>query len=226
MLYKPGKDTIQVGVSEHLGMIIRSRIEKIPEEYRESAMQAVVYAIKKEIDSILQLPEGPTRAKIIHSRMDRALLAWWKHNPETHAKVACFTCKEAGCCHTNVDITEDEAKLIVKSLAEPLSEEQLRRMELQAAVPPDSPDEFGKLSFGDRACIFLKDNRCSIYANRPFVCRKWFVCQPDTSECARYTGRPLVQLAENAEVLSSAIFSCLPSGRLANLIKEELERKK
>ena len=74
------------------------------------------------------------------------------------------------CCHLNVDITRLEAKLIAHYCNEqniPIDKNYLVK---QAEYSIDDI-----ISSPHSACVFLKNNECSIYPVRPCGCRKLFV---------------------------------------------------
>lgn len=85
------------------------------------------------------------------------------------------SCKEgcSFCCHIPVDISEDEAAVIADYCTKnkiPISGAYLinqisKKLQVGKLVP-------------DAACVFLKENRCSIYPVRPMNCRKYFVYSP------------------------------------------------
>lgn len=81
----------------------------------------------------------------------------------------------AACCHMNVTITELEAKAIARATGR--SSVQLKK---------SHPHELGE--FSGIPCPFLRDSICSIYADRPYACRKHvsfhtsdFWCRPERS---------------------------------------------
>ncbi len=54
---------------------------------------------------------------------------------------------------------------------------------------------FSKKWKGDTQCPYLKDSKCSIYDNRPDVCRKFVVGSIDCKEARQLDGRePLIKL--------------------------------
>lgn len=85
------------------------------------------------------------------------------------------SCKK-GCCHCcyiNVDISQAEAIILLPHV-KPEQKEILRR---QA-----NARNFNQLPYQDRKCIFLKKGECSVYADRPLACRKYFVVN-DPEKC-------------------------------------------
>ncbi len=76
----------------------------------------------------------------------------------------------SACCHTQVSITEDEAELLASRVQEGVKIDY-SILQKQMSVG-NSTEEFFKLSYENRRCVFLGgDKRCLIYNNRPSVCR-------------------------------------------------------
>ncbi|BCS50573.1 hypothetical protein JUNP479_3353 [Aeromonas jandaei] len=79
------------------------------------------------------------------------------------------TCKSGcgNCCNINVSITKIEAQLISLHTGKELNE----------SLP------LNKADFHGEPCTFLIDNKCSIYAVRPFVCRRLVSFMPSDYWC-------------------------------------------
>jgi len=91
-----------------------------------------------------------------------------------------ISCKKgcSHCCHLNVYITEIEAKIIAEYCHDhniPIDQNYLMK---QLAI-----DENQISKSQHSACVFLKNNECSIYPVRPSVCRTMYVFT-DPSLCA------------------------------------------
>jgi Fe-S-cluster containining protein len=87
---------------------------------------------------------------------------------ELYSFVAKYTpCKKgcSHCCYTKVEISAIEAEYIEKSLG------------IKQNLHPIASTYFGT------PCPFLKDNSCSIYEYRPFVCRKHVVLFDNPKWC-------------------------------------------
>lgn len=81
-------------------------------------------------------------------------------------QISCFGCTAAHCCHQTVAMCEAEATAIAYYCSEnniPISRKYLKK---QLA---HSKEQLKLKSCS--ACVFLKDNRCSIYPVRPASCR-------------------------------------------------------
>lgn len=66
------------------------------------------------------------------------------------------------CCHINVLVPKTEAKLMAKALGRKLA---TPKKTFKIAADSDALSHFGE------PCTFLKDGQCSIYAQRPVMCR-------------------------------------------------------
>ena len=83
----------------------------------------------------------------------------------------------AGCCHYEIEITNDEAELL-KQLVQnglPIARD---RLDEQAARERKSAD-WGRFWNPGNRCVFLgKNGECRVYAERPAICRKHLVTTP------------------------------------------------
>lgn len=79
------------------------------------------------------------------------------------------------CCHQRVDMNVAEAQLILDWTHEKDMEVNWEKAELQKDW---EIQDYTKVGREAAACIFLKDNECSIYPVRPSACRRYFVVTP------------------------------------------------
>jgi Fe-S-cluster containining protein len=88
------------------------------------------------------------------------------------------TCKKgcSACCHLNVSIGSNEAKLLSKNL----TQEQIKHLKKQR----DVLNELGNKDYESfphvtdwetSRCVFLINNECSVYDDRPTACRMYYV---------------------------------------------------
>lgn len=222
-----GNDYVSAGVSPALLSYIEG-VQAYMDDPRK--FDAWLLSVLKDVHKVKQFledyPPGPRRALAIFARLDAAINVWWKHMPKQKAGVSCFNCKSAGCCSVSVDVSEDEAALLATVVKNGEVDYSKERLELQHNVTEEGEgkfDEWGKLPFKDRRCIFLsEEGRCKVYDQRPIACRKWFVLD-DPKNCDDYKGKAQVQSIPTAEVVASACYSTLKSGRLPRMFKEALE---
>jgi Fe-S-cluster containining protein len=85
----------------------------------------------------------------------------------------------AHCCHQNVELTIPEAILVAAHLSDP--SDPRRDAVLAAAAARRRMSDKQRRRPG-RACPLLIDNRCSVYEDRPLMCRS--VLAVDGAQCA------------------------------------------
>ncbi len=71
----------------------------------------------------------------------------------------------AQCCHVDLSIFEGEAQVILE-WTESLQTEEKKQL-LEKLKSPQQTSIYNK----KKACIFLRNNECSIYEARPIICR-------------------------------------------------------
>lgn len=224
-----GNDYVSAGVSPALLHYIEEveRFLNNPKQF-DGWLLGLLKEVQKVQKFLEEYPPGPRRALLIFNKVDAAIQAWWNHLPEQKKEVSCFKCTSAGCCSVSVDVSEDEAALLATMVKNGEAEYSKERLALQQGITEEGEgkfDEWGALSFKDRRCIFLKeDNRCGVYEQRPIACRKWFV-RDDPKDCEDYKGRATIQSIPPAEVVASACYQSLKSGRLPRMFKEAMEKK-
>ncbi|NRB41131.1 MAG: YkgJ family cysteine cluster protein [Pseudomonadales bacterium] len=92
--------------------------------------------------------------------------------PNTHCQKGC-----SHCCHYNVDILDIEAELISQTYGIQI------KNPATLFEPQPTGNQRGNANFHGQVCGFLKDNQCSIYQARPFMCRKLASFMPDEHWC-------------------------------------------
>ena len=174
------------------------------------------------IDLLKQLPNDPlNRAREIHSLVDDFNKEVFAHPLVKQLSPCTSGC--AACCHTQVSVTQDESKLLVKYIQDGLKVD-LERLKVQAVAENDS-DEFFKLSYSERKCVFLDEaNRCQVYKDRPSVCRTNAVLgdadQCDTSVEVKPTR--LIKTPKSDLVIFGAFYFSNDSGTLPFMLSKLL----
>lgn len=174
------------------------------------ALELVQFVLKKLNKN--HLPEK--RARYVHRLVDE-LNEYIFTDPKIQSLSPC-TSGCSACCHTQVSVTSDEAELLALKIREGV-EINLDRLHVQMAAK-NSSSAFYALTFEERKCVFLdKDNHCSVYEDRPSVCRTNAVIgeasQCDTSEeikPTRLVKTPEADLAIYASFLHSENGGTLP----------------
>jgi len=76
------------------------------------------------------------------------------------------------CCEQYVSVSKDEATVLLAKLTESQTWIDFKKAKSQSNHDTDS---WVKQDKETRTCMFLKDNACSIYEQRPAACRTYFV---------------------------------------------------
>ncbi|MES2614420.1 MAG: YkgJ family cysteine cluster protein [Bdellovibrionota bacterium] len=83
-----------------------------------------------------------------------------KYQAHMQCKIQC-----SQCCHVDLSIFEGEAAAILEWVKN-LDEEKKQTL-LKTLTEPEQTTTYKKR----KACVFLRDNKCSIYDARPIICR-------------------------------------------------------
>jgi len=123
------------------------------------------------------------------------------------------------CCFIDVDISADEAAVIINYCNENAIEIDKEYLEKQAVVGRKKYSELSR-------CVFLKDNLCSIYPVRPIACRKHWV-KTDPSLCD-FSENIINQVGGyfdiNTEILASAVLNAETTGTFEKMMLDELKK--
>ena len=182
---------------------VKSAIEHYVREYRRAAQLA-----------------GDDKKSLAHSfhiAMDKLI------KESVDAVGSELSCKKgcAHCCYVNVDISEDEAALILYAIKEKGIQLDIQKLEHQARA-----ERWNQIAYKDRRCPLLgADNQCMIYEHRPMSCRKYYVrTPPEMCNSQKYPAGDVGVLSINlAEAMASAIFSLIDSDRLSRMILKKMK---
>jgi hypothetical protein len=149
-----------------------------------------------------------------------AIDGFFVNSPEDDKKE--IQCK-AGCthcCFIDVDVSGDEAAVIIDYCRENDIEVDKDYLTEQAAV--------GRASYSNLSrCVFLKDNLCSIYPVRPIACRKHWV-KTDPALCD-FSGNIINQVGGffnvNTEILASAMLNVHDAMPFEKALLQVMEQK-
>lgn len=182
--------------------------------------------IKRMTQKLSKMHDPVKRAHFIHQKIDIEISAQFK-NENVKSLVQCKKgC--SSCCHSQVAVTEGEAKILAERIKNGVDINH-ERLHLQAEVG-NSTSKFYQMSLQDRACVFLTDRGlCSVYEDRPSVCRTNYVLS-DPSNCEVRPGEaPTVQLL-NTFGADSWVYSLFhlgeKNGALAPSLLSLLEEEK
>lgn len=124
-------------------------------------------------------PDGADRARFIYKMVD-GLIKWAMDADPIFAKNNPISCRKgcSACCYERVEVTVDEAELLAQTPGIDWDAVKIR-----------ASKEHEHLSRADQKCVFLKNNECSVYADRPVNCRKYFVTNdPKFCDMERFPG--------------------------------------
>lgn len=142
------------GLPEHIIRILP--LAEATVEGKLGEMQRRFKAIEPELKRMLADVQRPGLSKKARVSKLRALASRVSESLASLSACQNQTCSH--CCHIPVALTGTEAALIGEAVG---------RKPRKVSAKVQLSQEFGY----HRPCPFLKNDRCSIYAHRPFVCR-------------------------------------------------------
>jgi Fe-S-cluster containining protein len=107
-----------------------------------------------------------------------------------------FDCDNCGACCCTFPIFAAESDAI----REPRIREEGRRLALWLVAPQWDYQLF-PLPFHESCCFLDRENRCTIYATRPDVCRRFEPGSAQCQEARQQRGLPLLMPLENQKVV-------------------------
>jgi Fe-S-cluster containining protein len=122
-------------------------------------------------------PTGPLRTilavlrLLVFGRAQQTIDEVTQNAPQLGCKAGC-----AWCCHQNVEVTVPEAILIAAHLA---GEDDPRRARVAAAAATLGGLDAEARRRAGKPCPLLVDNRCSVYEDRPLMCRGLMAADAD-----------------------------------------------
>ena len=134
---------------------------------------------------------------------------------EIQCKAGC-----TACCFIDVDVSVDEATVIIDYCRENGIEVDKAYLTEQAAA--------GRKSYsGLSRCVFLKDNLCSIYPVRPIACRKhWVKTDPDLCDFSKNIINQVGGFFNvNTEILASAMLNVNDAIPFEKALLHEIDRR-
>jgi len=152
-----------------------------------------------------------TATSNFYHRLDNTIAGVSVHIEQT------IQCKQGCtyCCHFKVDVSANEVFAIVEHVQSTFTPDQLEKL-IQKAT--NNKSKLAMLSQAKRivtniACPLLEDNACSIYAQRPSMCRK--IHSTNVDACQHSYDNPEDNNVENAEhpILSAITMTMLTAAR-------------
>lgn len=170
------------------------------------------------IKKLRKLSSGSRRARLVHKEVDKRVGLLFKDS----AVMRNVSCRQgcSACCHTQVSISDDEGELLHK-LIDDGHKIDLEKLKKQSLASKSSTTWY-RLSYEERACIFLDENKsCTIYNNRPSVCRTNHVVG-DPKDCSTEDGLErsvrLLNTFEADMVVMAGFSQCEENGALPDIL--------
>lgn len=175
----------------------------------EGSFEAVVQmeqAVKDMAATLRRmLTAGYRRAFTLHRLIDDTMADDKARDPATYERVQCKKGCDF-CCYVHVGVSDDEADLLARVIADGEVEVDMAKLEEQAKWPSD---KWAKEDPRKRGCVFLdsETRSCKVYAYRPAACRTYLVVT-DPELCRIEIGGPPKNVSSvcspSVEILASA----------------------
>lgn len=173
------------------------------------------------LENLKRITDKLTKAKLIHQMVDEFNEEVFAHPLVQELSPCKLGC--TACCHTQVSVTDAEAKLLASRINNGVSIDQ-HRLQIQAKTKNNS-NAFFKLKYEDRKCIFLgEDGGCRVYEDRPSVCRTNAVLG-EASQCDTREGSQPLRLIKTPKadaVIYASFIEAEASGALPFMVKSYL----
>lgn len=207
----PGYDKYKVTsmLKDYLGMLME-----------QSENQGTIQQILKLIDGYtVQLRKLRTQNRVAATKeVYKSIDGFFNGAPEDNKKE--IQCKAGctACCFIDVDVSGDEAAVIINYCRENGIEIDREYLTKQAAVGRKSYSHVSR-------CVFLKGNLCSIYPVRPIACRKhWVKTDPALCDFSKNIVNQVGGYFDvNTEILASALLNVDETGPFEKALLSELD---
>lgn len=179
----------------------------------------MIALVNLTLEGLKKLNSPEDRAKLLHTMINNLNVDVFSHPIVKQFSPCGKGC--SSCCYTQVSVTEDEAIVLAKHIQDGLVIDQ-ELLKIQQSAQNDS-DEFFKLPFQSRKCIFLDDQgACRVYEDRPSVCRTNAVLgsaeQCDTS--VEIKPQRLIKTPQSDMVIYAQFLFSQKNGALPNMIAD------
>jgi uncharacterized protein len=173
------------------------------------------------VEQLNKVAEAITRAQMVHQMVDEFNQEIFSHplvQELSPCKAGC-----SACCHTQVSVTEDEAELLAQRVREGVKINSFK-LKLQMQAANDSGAYF-QMKYQDRRCVFLNDEgSCTVYNDRPSVCRTNAVLGAATQCDTSVSIQPvrLVKTPKSDIVIHASFVHARESGALPYMLGKAL----
>lgn len=176
------------------------------------------------VSKLEKIKKPEARARAVFKELNLAIEKLFRSEVVQKA----VTCNKgcAGCCHSLVGVTSEEAELLANKIQRGEVHVDLSLMSTQATVS-SNPQAWYRLPYSQRACPFLDQGTqsCKVYEDRPGVCRSNFAVS-DPSFCAGEKGEMRLLNTDKASmILIGAFMSTAESGELPKMVWNRLSEK-
>jgi Fe-S-cluster containining protein len=190
----------------------------LSEEHYQSFAQEVDRLVNHYLEILGNYKAGAERAQATQALVEKQNLL------NSHIKTSCQ--KGCGaCCHLEVEITEDDADLLARSiLRQNLPYDKDRLQEQSQRVRLDEKWAQGVMT-ANRCVMLGEDNACSNYGDRPTICRKHSVTSP-AELCGEVGANPVPLVVPMNEIILSAALNLSGNsfGSLPKMLAAALKR--
>ena len=187
----------------------------------QSENQETIQQILKLIDGYtVQLRKLRTQNRVEATKeVYKAVDGFFNVAPEENKKEIQYKAGCTACCFIDVDVSGDEAAVIINYCRENGIEIDQEYLTKQAVVGRKSYSALSR-------CVFLKDNLCSIYPVRPIACRKhWVKTDPALCDFSKNIFNQVGGYFDvNTEILASAILNVEEVGPFEKVLLLELDK--
>lgn len=162
---------------------------------------------------------GALRAHKLHALIEREV---------DKAAAIPTSCRKgcSACCHLEVEVSVDEASLLV-DLIEAGHIVDHEQLEKQSRRKRQDPSWLLGVTDSNR-CVFLgQEGACSIYEERPSICRKHSVVSP-AEHCLSRKEAPVIRNVPLAEIIMSSAIDVAEGqvGSLSAMVLAEIRRRR
>lgn len=200
---------------------ITRSLKKFILEYQDSldpeTFTAFLHSLSEALTTataeLMKAPAGIPRARELHKLVEQEI---------AQEMDIAISCKKgcSACCHMEVEITSYEAEILAQLILDghPIDEARLQKQSERSLQDPQWKQGIRNL---DSRCVFLdSEGACSIYENRPVMCRRHSVTSP-AKNCETLDAPITLRYFPRVDLLISAANedSDMKIGPLAKMLK-------
>lgn len=161
-------------VTRSLKKFIGDYEQELSPEVFEGFLESLSAELQKAAEVFQGVPSGMARARLLHEQVEIEVAQG--AGMEVSCKKGC-----SACCHMEVEVTNYEAEILVNLLKNGHAVDQ-KRLYQQSMRNPQDPRWKDGLRNPENRCVFLNaEGACSIYEDRPVMCRRHSVTSPAKS---------------------------------------------